>query len=257
MDILLVRKNLAASREKAREMITSGLIAVDKIPVVKPGHLTLISSNIALIKPPPPYVSRGGTKLEAALGQFSVDVRGKVFLDVGSSTGGFTDCLLKHGALRVTAVDVGYGQFHWKLRQDPRVRVIEKTNIRYMTPETLGERVDGAVIDVSFISLRLVISPVSRLLRKKGFIIALIKPQFEVGKDQVGKGGVVRDPRLHEEVLQSLGGFFHREGWRVAGTIPSPLLGPKGNREFFVHLERENEYSTDADAFAGTAPDTS
>ena len=216
----------------------AGLVEVNGVRVDKQGQLTPFSSEISLKEPYPPYVSRGGIKLEAALDRFSVDVNGRVLLDVGSSTGGFTDCLLKRGAQRVIAVDVGYGQLHWKLRQDPRVMVLERTNIRYLEPGQLREQIHGAVIDVAFISLRLVVPPVSELLLPDAFIIALIKPQFEVGKGQVGKGGVVRDPSLHQEVVEKLITFFESSGWVVKGHMESPLKGPKGNREFLVYLKR-------------------
>lgn len=238
MDQLLIQKGLAESRERAKAIIMAGHIEVDGILVDKPGSLIPVSASISLKKPSCSYASRGGLKLEAALKHFSVDVDGLVLLDVGASTGGFTDCLLQHGASKVIAVDVGYGQLDWKLRQDPRVEVLEKTNIRYLKPENLEEPVHGAVIDVSFISLMLVIPPVSELLIGHAFIIALIKPQFEVGKGRVGKGGVVRDPKLHKEVLDRLKTFFEDSGWDVQGHIPSPLLGPKGNREFLIYLKR-------------------
>jgi 23S rRNA (cytidine1920-2'-O)/16S rRNA (cytidine1409-2'-O)-methyltransferase len=211
---------------------------VDGARVDKPGRLIPLSATITLKKTGPPYVSRGGQKLEAALQHFSIDVRGRVLLDVGASTGGFTDCLLTHGAQRVIAVDVGYGQLDWKLRQDPRVEVLERTNIRHLKPQVVGRSIHGAVIDVSFISLRLVIPPVSNLLSRAAFIVALVKPQFEVGKGQVGKGGVVRDPALHDRVMKELSGHFSNSGWTVKGHIPSPLLGPKGNREFLMYLTR-------------------
>jgi 23S rRNA (cytidine1920-2'-O)/16S rRNA (cytidine1409-2'-O)-methyltransferase len=220
-------------------MIMAGLVQVDKRLLDKPGHPIPVSAAISLKEPFPPYVSRGGLKLEAALDQFAVDVRGKVLLDVGASTGGFTDCLLQRGAKRVIAVDVGYGQLHWKIRQDPRVRVMDKTNIRHLKPEEVNEQIHGAVIDVSFISLRLVVPAVSELLLREAFIIPLIKPQFEVEKGQVGKGGVVRDPYLHQQVIDRLSRFFQEVGWTVMGHIPSPLLGPKGNKEFFVYARRE------------------
>lgn len=215
----------------------AGLVEVNKRRIDKPGHLLPVSSQVSLKKPYPPYVSRGGIKLEAALDHFLVDPKGKTFLDVGSSTGGFTDCLLQRGAKKVIAVDVGYGQLHWKLRQDRRVMVLERTNIRYLQPEDLNEQINGAVIDVSFISLKLVVPPVSQLLLRDAFIIALVKPQFEVGKGQVGKGGVVRDPGLHQEVIDTLSTFFESAGWTVAGNMASPLLGPKGNQEFFIYLK--------------------
>lgn len=216
----------------------AGQVEVDKVHVDKPGHLISGSSSLSLKNPPSPYVSRGGLKLEAALKQFSVDVTGDTLIDVGASTGGFTDCLLQRGAKRVVAVDVGYGQLHWKLRQDPRVTILERTNVRYLKPEDIEMSVDGAVIDASFISLKLVVPAVSDLLPGEAYMIVLIKPQFEVGKGKVGKGGVVRNPSLHEEVVQELSRFFEELGWTVSGKMPSPLLGPKGNREFFVYLER-------------------
>lgn len=220
-------------------MIMAGLVQVDKRLLDKPGHPIPVSAAISLKEPFPPYVSRGGLKLEAALDQFAVDVRGKVLMDVGASTGGFTDCLLQRGAKRVIAVDVGYGQLHWKIRQDPRVRVMDKTNIRHLKPEEVNEQIHGAVIDVSFISLRLVVPAVSDLLLREAFVIPLIKPQFEVEKGQVGKGGVVRDPSLHQQVIDRLSRFLQEVGWTVMGHIPSPLLGPKGNKEFFVYARRE------------------
>jgi len=239
LDQLLVKKGIVESREKAKSIIMAGAIFVDGRCIDKPGTKVKESSNISIKKGLfPKYVSRGGLKLEAALKEFQIDVTGKVFLDVGASTGGFTDCLLQHGAKKVIAIDVGYGQLHWKLRNDPRVKVLEKTNIRYLTPERLGERADGAVIDVSFISLRLVIPPVSNLLKEKAMIITLIKPQFEVGKKEVGKGGVVRDPRLHERVIKEIINFSKALGWQKKGLIPSPILGPKGNKEFLLFLIR-------------------
>ena len=216
----------------------AGLVEVDGVRVDKPGHLVRESASISLRESHPPYVSRGGLKLEAALEHFSVSVHSLTLLDVGASTGGFTDCLLKHGARKVIAIDVGYGQFDWTLRQDPRVEIHERTNIRHLKPESLKCLPHGAVIDVSFISLRLVVPPVSDLLLDDAFIIALIKPQFEVGKGQVGKGGVVRDPLLHKAVIENLTGFFQASGWQVQGHIPSPLLGPKGNREFLMYMTR-------------------
>jgi 23S rRNA (cytidine1920-2'-O)/16S rRNA (cytidine1409-2'-O)-methyltransferase len=229
---------LAESRERAKVMVMGGLVQVNGFPADKPGRLIPASAAIVTNRGSPPYASRGGLKLEAALHHFPVIIKGQTLMDVGASTGGFTDCLLKHGAHRVIAVDVGYGQLDWGLRKDHRVKVLERTNIRYLKPCDIEETIDGAVIDVSFISLRLVVPPVSELLRKHAFIIALIKPQFEVGKGQVGKGGVVRDPQLHQQVVDGLCGFFKDFGWTVMGYIPSPLLGPKGNREFLIHLTR-------------------
>ncbi len=238
LDILLFQNGMAESREKARAMIMAGLVEVDKARIEKPGHEVSPNSAIHVREPYPPFVSRGGLKLEAALKTFDPEVKDRIILDVGASTGGFTDCLLQHGASKVVAVDVGYGQLHWKLRRDSRVVVLERTNIRHLEKGTLKHEIDGAVIDVSFISLKLVVPAVSPLLKDQAFIIALVKPQFEVGKGQVGKGGVVRDPALHEEVMENLILFFKSLRWEVAGQMASPLLGPKGNKEFLVHLRR-------------------
>ena len=229
---------MAESGEKARALIMAGLVTVNGVKAEKAGHAFPSTAVVAVKDTSLPFVSRGGIKLDAALKHFQVDVKNRVLMDVGASTGGFTDCLLQYGAKKVFAVDVGYGQLHWKLRLDPRVEILEKTNIRHLRPDLFSESVQGAVIDVSFISLRLVIPPVSDLLTEESFIVALIKPQFEVGKGKVGKGGVVRNPDLHREVVQDLNIFFERCGWNVSGTIPSPILGPKGNREFLVYLTR-------------------
>lgn len=238
LDLLLVQKGLAESREKAKAMIMAGLVEVNQIPIDKPGRVVPAASSISLKQGLPPYVSRGGLKLEGALDGFSLDVTGMILLDVGASTGGFTDCLLQRGAREVVAIDVGYGQLHWKLRQDPRVHVLEKRNVRHLTPRDLDITAQGAVIDVSFISLKKVIPAISALLPARAFVLALIKPQFEAGKGEVGKGGVVRDPALHEKIIKELTVFFEDQGWTSHGTVPSPLLGPKGNREFFIHLTR-------------------
>ena len=238
IDQLLVKKGLVESRQKAQAIIMAGAVFIDGKRINKPGIKVSESSEIYLKDILPRYVSRGGLKLESALKEFKVDVSKKVFLDVGASTGGFTDCLLQHGAKKVIAVDVGYGQMHFKLRNDPRVRLLEKTNIRYLAPEMLNEEIDGAVIDVSFISLKLVIPPVSRLLKEHALILALIKPQFEAGRKHVGKGGVVRDPKVHKKVIEEITQFCKDINWEVKGYIPSPILGPKGNREFFIYLIR-------------------
>ncbi len=237
LDQLLVKKGLVESRQKAKALIMAGAVFVNGRRIDKPGNRVLESVDI-YIKAQQRYVSRGGIKLEAALKEFKVDVRGKTFIDIGASTGGFTDCLLQHGAKKVIAVDVGYGQLHWKLRNDPRVEVLEKTNARYLTLEKIGEKADGATIDVSFISLKLIIPPVSDLLKDTAIIIALIKPQFEAGKEKIGKGGVVRDPLVHKEVIEQITEFSKTLGWTPKGLIPSPLLGPKGNKEFFIYLVR-------------------
>lgn len=238
LDQILVQKGLAESREKARAMIMAGLVEVEGVREEKAGTRIPSSAVIEVKKRGLPYVSRGGLKLEEALRHFSVNIRGLVLLDVGASSGGFTDCLLQHGAKRVISVDVGYGQFDWKLRHDPRVKLLEKTNIRHLKPGDLEEPIHGAVIDVSFISLRLVVPPVSDLLTAHSFIIPLVKPQFEVEKGRVGKGGVVRESTLHREVMEGLSLFFEGAGWAVEGHTPSPLLGPKGNKEFLIYLTR-------------------
>jgi 23S rRNA (cytidine1920-2'-O)/16S rRNA (cytidine1409-2'-O)-methyltransferase len=238
LDQLLVQRGLADTRTKAKALVMAGVVEIGHARADKAGQLIDPSVSLSIKQKPTPYVSRGGLKLEAALKDFDLNVRDQVLLDVGASTGGFTDCLLRHGARRVIALDVGYGQLNWKLRQDPRVRVIERMNIRHAAPEDLREAISGAVIDVSFISLRLVVPRVSALLTARAFIIVLIKPQFEAGRGQVGKGGVVRDPALHQEILHRLQAFSEDLGWTVQGLVPSPLLGPKGNREFSMHLSR-------------------
>jgi len=237
LDLLLVDKGLATSRQRARALILAGKILVNKLPAAKAGTLISEADSIELKGGDIPYVSRGGLKLEGALKELSIDVDGCTCLDVGASTGGFSDCLLQNGAARVYSVDVGYGQLAWKLRQDPRVVTIERTNIRHMPFEMIPEAIDIATIDASFISLKIVVPAVAAFLKEGGFILALIKPQFEVGKDQVGKGGVVRDPKLHARVIEDLSSFFTETGFGCENTLPSPLLGPKGNREFFILLQ--------------------
>ena len=230
---------MAPSRQRARAMIMAGKILVNNQPVDKAGFLVSATDSIVLKEKDIPYVSRGGIKLEAALQALDLIVEGCICLDVGASTGGFTDCLLQHGASRVYAVDVGYGQLAWKLRQDPRVVVIERTNIRHMSAEVIAEPVDLVTIDVSFISLKIVVPAVTALIGGDARLLALIKPQFEVGKNQVGKGGVVRDATLHKGVIESLSAFFQAEGFVLGRVLPSPILGPKGNREYFILLGQQ------------------
>ncbi len=237
LDHLLVERGLATSLEKAKALIYAGAVWVDRAPSVKPGRAVPPEAALVVKEPEYPYVSRGGVKLARALDHFDLTVAGKIALDVGASTGGFTHCLLLRGAVRVHAVDVGYGQLAWTLRQDPRVRVLERRNARYLSLEDIGERVDLAVIDASFISLRIIIPPLLAIVKAGGDILPLIKPQFEVGKGKVGKGGVVRNPEDREEVLQSLIGHFRESGLRVDGPLESPILGAKGNREYFLHLK--------------------
>jgi 23S rRNA (cytidine1920-2'-O)/16S rRNA (cytidine1409-2'-O)-methyltransferase len=236
LDQLLVEKNLAETRQRARSAIMAGLVRVSGVVVDKPGYMVDLTASIDLLGPDHPYVSRGGVKLEAALRGFCVDVQGLTILDVGASTGGFTDCLLQHGAKKVVAVDVGYGQLAWSLRNDPRVVVLERTNIRRLPVITIEEDLDGAVIDTSFISLRIVVPAALRHLKKNSFLLTLIKPQFEAGKGMVGKGGVVRDVELQKRVVEELVEFFSGLGLDVLGTMESPIAGAKGNKEYFAYL---------------------
>lgn len=239
LDVLLTERGLTESREQARRLIMAGAVVVDEQRVDKPGASIDPAATLRIKEEArSPYVSRGGQKLEAALQQFNVDVVGVVALDVGASTGGFTDCLLQHGAAKVFAVDVGYGQLAWSLRQDPRVINLERRNIRTLDPSALSETPSLAVIDASFISLLLVIPPVLPLLTPQGRIIALIKPQFEVGKRRVGKGGVVRDSQLHVEVVEKMKAQADEWNVEVLGVMESPLLGPKGNKEFLLYLQK-------------------
>ena len=217
-------------------MILAGKVRVNGQPVFKAGCLVGQKDGVELKGKDVPYVSRGGLKLEGALQALDLNLMDAICLDVGASTGGFTDCLLQNGAARVYAVDVGYGQLAWKLRQDPRVVVRERTNIRYLAPDAIPEPVDLATIDVSFISLKIVVPAVGNFLKNSAHILALIKPQFEVGKEQVGKGGVVRDTNLHQAVIQSLSSYFAATGFDCRAVVTSPILGPKGNREFFILL---------------------
>ncbi len=223
----------------------AGMVTVDGKMVDKPGHLINPSSSINLIGPDHPYVSRGGIKLEAALKEFSIDVKALTILDVGASTGGFTDCLLQYGAKKVVAVDVGYGQLAWSLRNDPRVVVLERTNIRQLSKSEIGEHIDGVVIDTSFISLRTVVPATLKHLEKKGFILALIKPQFEAEKGMVEKGGVIRDKDLQKSIVNDLIVSFKELGLTVHRTFESPIRGAKGNREFFIYLKYPNKKEGD------------
>ncbi len=236
IDLLLVEKGLTSSRQRARSLIMAGKVCVNTQRVDKPGILFDPFSAHITIKEDIPFVSRGGLKLQEALEKFKFDLKDQNCLDVGASTGGFTDCLLQHGARHVFAVDVGYGQLSWKLRQDERVTVIERTNIRHMPKEALPYPVELVTIDVSFISLKIVIPVVLKFMKKNATILALIKPQFEVGKGKVGKGGVVRDTVQHKEVINTLEIFFYESGLISGPVIPSPVLGPKGNKEFIIQL---------------------
>jgi len=235
LDQALVERGLAASRERAQAMVRAGLVRVSGTMSERPDQMVAADQAVE-VTGVRDYVSRGGEKLAAALDAFPIDPRGRRVLDVGASTGGFTDVLLQRGAEQVIAVDVGYGQLAWSLRQDPRVTVLERVNIRRL--DRLPAPADLAVIDVSFISLRLVLPRVRDLLSPPGDVIALVKPQFEVGKGAVGKGGVVRDPEQHQRVLYAITDFARGLGYVVEGQLPSPILGAKGNREFFLYLRR-------------------
>ncbi len=234
MDKLLVDKGLAPSRERAQALILAAKVRVDGERVTKAGRMVAVESIITLTGDDLPYVSRGGLKLEHALDAFRLSVEGMVALDVGASTGGFTDCLLQRGAARVYAVDVGYGQLAWKLRQDPRVVVIERQNIRSLPADLIPDGIQIATVDTSFISLRLVLPATLPFLADGATLVALIKPQFEAGRGQVGKGGVVRDPAIHEQVCRSVVELAESLGCSVMGVTPSPILGPRGNREFLL-----------------------
>jgi 23S rRNA (cytidine1920-2'-O)/16S rRNA (cytidine1409-2'-O)-methyltransferase len=236
LDLIIVERKLVQSRERAKAMIMAGKVLVDDLLVDKPGTMINEDAQIKFKGEDIPFVSRGGVKLKSALTEFKLDVAHMVCLDAGASTGGFTDCLLAHGAKKVFAVDVGYGQLAWKLRQDNRVVVIERTNIRNMKQDALPCLVDLITIDVSFISLKIIVPSVAKYLNNKGYILALIKPQFEVGREKVGKGGVVKDPVLHQQIIDDLSDFFEKIGFISCGISPSSILGPKGNKEFFILL---------------------
>jgi 23S rRNA (cytidine1920-2'-O)/16S rRNA (cytidine1409-2'-O)-methyltransferase len=240
LDKLLVEKGVVQSREKARALILAGKVLVESHTVDKPGTQIDVEVQVQVQGGNQPYVSRGGAKLEGALHAFEIDPKGIVVMDVGASTGGFTDCVLQKGARKVYAVDVGYGQLAWKLQKDPRVINLERRNIRYLKSEEVGEEMDLILIDTSFISIEKFLSHLLRFLKRGGSIIGLIKPQFEVGKGEVGKGGVVRDASLHQKVIQRISEFSRGLGLKVLGVTESPILGPKGNKEFFIYLKKED-----------------
>jgi len=241
LDALLVERGLCSSRERARALILAGAVLVEEMPIDKPGSFLSADAVVRLRTADHPYVSRGGVKLQGALEAFSLSVSDMICLDVGASTGGFTDCLLQSGARKVYALDVGYGQLAWKLRQDPRVVPVERTNIRIYNGKDLDGPVDLVTIDASFISLKLVIPAALRWLKPGGILLALIKPQFEAGRERVGKGGVVRDPVAHREVVEEIERFCRDEGLDVRGTCESSLPGPAGNREFFILASAPSE----------------
>lgn len=233
LDALLVERGLALTRIKAQALIMAGSVLIDGQLADKPG-MVVKADCLVTIKEASPFVSRGGVKLVGALDFFNIDVTGAVVMDIGSSTGGFTDCLLKRGAARVYAIDVGKGLIDVNLRQDPRVTLLEGRNIRYMEASDIGGLVDGAVIDVSFISLEKVLPKAAEFVKSGGFIVALIKPQFEVGKGEVGKGGIVRDPEKHRFVVERITEFSRTLGLVPQGSVESPITGAKGNKEFWA-----------------------
>jgi 23S rRNA (cytidine1920-2'-O)/16S rRNA (cytidine1409-2'-O)-methyltransferase len=247
LDLLLVERGLVESREQARRVIMAGEVLVDEEVRDKPGQ-SFAADVTVRVRNALPYVSRGGVKLAAALDSFPITVQGKIAVDVGASTGGFTDCLLQRGAARVYAIDVGYGQLAWKLRSDERVVVMERTNVRHLTELPDQSLADLAVIDASFISLNLVLPATLALLQPGADLVALIKPQFEAGKEQVGKGGVVREEAVHRRVLEAVFQLAELLGLAVKGMIPSPLLGPAGNVEFLIWCRRNAVTTVDATA---------
>ena len=233
LDRLLVERGLAPTREKAQALIMADAVLVDGRKAAKSGQPVDSEARIEVLAEPP-FVSRGGLKLDAAIAHFGIQVAGRVCLDIGASTGGFTDCLLQRGAARVHAVDVGAGQIDWKLRSDPRVVMHEKLNARYLRPEDLGEPIDFAACDVSFISVTLILTAVTPVFQPAGEMVILVKPQFEVGKGQVGKGGIVREPELHQAACRRVDDALRRLGYQTA-LIESPILGAEGNREFLLY----------------------
>lgn len=244
LDVLIHRLGLTESREKASSQVMSGIVYVNGIKVDKPGTKFTADSNIEIRGNALPYVSRGGLKIEKALREFGISLDNKIALDIGASTGGFTDCMLQNGAAKVYAIDVGYGQLAWKLRTDSRVMCMERTNIRYVTPEDIGETADFASIDVSFISLIKVIPTVIQLLDKDGDIVCLVKPQFEAGRDKVGKKGVVRDKDVHIQVLEKIITFCSDEiGLCILGLSYSPIKGPEGNIEYLLYLSKSKNFT--------------
>lgn len=251
LDVLLVKKGLAPSREKAKAVIMTGSVYVDGQKEDKAGSVfDEESAQIEVRGHALPYVSRGGLKLEKALKVFPITLTDKICMDIGASTGGFTDCMLQNGAAKVYSVDVGYGQLDWKLRQDDRVVCMEKTNFRYMTPEDIPDVLDFASVDVSFISLDKILTPAYALLKEQGEMVALIKPQFEAGREKVGKKGVVRDPKVHEEVISRIVRHADEVSFEVLDLSYSPIRGPEGNIEYLIHLRKNPERTVYPDILA-------
>ena len=247
LDVLLVKKGLAASREKAKAFIMSGIVYVDSQKEDKAGSLFDENSNIEIRGETLKFVSRGGLKLDKAVDVFNLKFDGFVCLDIGASTGGFTDCMLQNGATKVYSVDVGHGQLDWKLRNDDRVICMEKCNFRYVTDKDITEKIDFAATDVSFISLTKILIPAYNLLKQNAGMICLIKPQFETTKEKVGKKGVVRDPKVHEEVIEKILDFCIKTGFDIKGLDYSPIKGPEGNIEYLLYIQKTNDDFIDED----------
>ncbi|GIM27940.1 TlyA family rRNA (cytidine-2'-O)-methyltransferase [Clostridium polyendosporum] len=247
LDILLVERGFFQSRERAKTNIMAGNIFIDGRRVDKCGEKVKIEAHIEVKGEDLPYVSRGGFKLEKAIKSFLISLKDKICLDIGASTGGFTDCMLQNGAKKVYAIDVGYGQFAWKLRTDPRVVCMERTNVRYVTPEQINDEADFASIDVSFISLKKVLPAVVSLLNEQGEVVALIKPQFEAGREKVGKKGVVRDPKTHEEVITDIADYVEESGLKIISVGYSPIKGPEGNIEYLIYFTKDSSINISFD----------
>ncbi len=241
---MIVEKGLVKSRQRAKAMIMAGKVFLNDQRIDKPGTLVDPSGHLIVKTDDNPFVSRGGLKLEKALKIIPVDVSALTCIDIGASTGGFTDCLLKYGAQKVYSIDVGYGQLDWSLRKDPRVVVIERTNIRHMPYDVINQCVDLIVADTSFISLKKVIPPAEKFMRRGTRVLALIKPQFEAGKDKIAKGGVVKDTAVREAVISDIRDFFSRNGYEIDQVIPSPILGPKGNQEYIIAMKYKEKKIT-------------
>lgn len=255
LDVLLVEKGLFPTREKAKSSIMAGLVKVNGKTVDKAGSEVPAEAVLEVAGPAIPYVSRGGLKLAKAITEFNLNLSGAVVVDIGASTGGFTDCALQHGAARVYAIDVGYGQLDWKLRQDQRVVNLERTNIRYMDNNLIGDEPSHVTVDVSFISLTKVLPKISEFLRDGGQVVTLIKPQFEAGRDKVGKKGVVRDPQVHMDVIKDVTATARELGFSIKGLTYSPVKGPEGNIEYLCYMVKSKARCSGEDSGGATDPD--
>ena len=247
LDVRITEDGLVSSRQKANALIMSGAVYVNESNAVKPGMLVDDDAAIVIKNNNQKFLSRGGLKLEKALVEFQIELKDSIVADIGASTGGFSDCMLKNGAKKVFAVDVGYGQLAWELRKDNRVIVLERTNARYLSEEEIPEKLDFATVDVSFISLRLIIPPLIKLLKDKAGLVCLIKPQFEAGKEKVGKNGVVKDSGVHQEVIEKIIDFSKDSGMKVEGVTFSPIKGPKGNIEYLIYCTKDVTESKEID----------